>query len=339
MAAAGGAVAAPPPEIHVTDVTGVESAVSAADLCRAAAEGGVTNQHIPRPYLEEDTGAEVNNKGSEDDGKLRCPRAYLEIDTEETTPAHRDERRISLDLTPLSCKSVKSTNSSAEYHKSDQTIIILDWDDTMCPSTTCMRDYGLHVYGDPPSGALAQALEEHAIECQLLLEQAAELADKVVIVTNAETGWVDLSCKAWLPRLRDCRAWPEVASARSTWEPQGVTSPAGWKARTFEDAIDKFYSRYPHQSWKNIISIGDAPHEREALSRVVRWAPTGSGKRCRSKSVKFVLRPSVQQLTREIQMLRESLKDICWHDDDLDLHFSAESLEDPHDAAVSSSAG
>jgi len=354
--AAAGAVAAPaPPEILVTDVHGVESNVSsdAGGECgsdTAVAEGagqleGGVNQHVPRPYLEVETEAEIDNKlsvsstGSDHDNQLRVPRAYLEIDTEESTPANRDERRISLDLTPLSCKSVKSTDSSAHYHKPDQTIIILDWDDTMCPSTTCMRDYGLHVYGDPPQGALARALEEHAVECQLLLEQATELADKVVIVTNAETGWVDLSCKAWLPSLAECRAWPEVASARSTWEPQGVTSPAGWKARTFEDAIDKFYSRYPQQSWKNIISIGDAPHEREALSRVVRWAPVGQGKRCRSKSVKFVLRPSVQQLTREIQMLRESLKDIVWHDDDLDLHFSAESLEDPPDAATSTAAG
>merc|ERR1712238_566734 len=110
---------------------------------------------------------------------------------------------------------------------------------------------------------------------------------------------------------------------------RGVVSPAGWKARAFEDAVSQFYTQYPHQSWKNIISIGDAPHEREALSRVARGAPVFAGKRCRSKSVKFILRPSIEQLTREIQMLKGSLKEIVWHDDDLDLHFSAESLADP----------
>jgi len=233
-------------------------------------------------------------------------------------------RKISLDVTPLSCKSADSTH---EYHLPNQTIIILDWDDTLCPSTTCMRSLGLSVLGEPPVGEVKRALDELTEEVRLLIEEASQLAEKVVIVTNAEEGWVELSCKAWLPNLQPTLALCEVASARSTYEPQGVASPAGWKARAFEDVIDRFYSRYSDQSWKNIISVGDAPHEREALARVVGWAPTG--KKCRSKSVKFVLRPTIEQLNRELQMLRESLKVIVQHDDDLDLHFSAESLAEP----------
>lgn len=262
----------------------------------------------------------------EQDARQRVPRPYLEIETEEDENESPRSKQIHLDLTPLSCK---STDSSAEYSQPNQTIIILDWDDTMCPSTTCMRHHGLSVLGAPPEGAVAQALEELTVEVQALLEQACELAEKVVIVTNAEEGWIDLSCKAWLPGLWDSLNRCEIVSARSAYEPRGVVSPAGWKARAFEDYIEKFYSRYANQSWKNILSIGDAPHEREALARAVRWAPTGRVKKCRSKSVKFVLRPSIEQLTREIGMLRESLKEIVLHDDDLDLHFSAESLVDP----------
>lgn len=276
---------------------------------------------VPRPYLETETGEE---------DKAKIDKSHLEIDTaqiDEGSPHYPDGAKICLDLTPLSCK---STGSAAEYHQPNQTIIILDWDDTMCPSTACMRHHGLSVLGDPPEGEVARGLHDLSLEALALLEQAAELAEKVIIVTNAEEGWVDLSCKAWLPELGPSLEKADVVSARSNWEPRGIASPAGWKARAFEDAIDSFYSSYPNQSWKNIISIGDAPHEREALSRVVRWAPGGQGKRCRSKSVKLVLRPSIEQLTRELQMLRESLKEIVLHDDDLDLHFSAESLSDPH---------
>jgi len=276
---------------------------AAGDTCSMAE--AVRQSRVPRPYLEIKTDdAEEENIG---DGHLTLP-----------------EQSISLDLTPLSCK---SSDSALEFANPNQTIIIFDWDDTLCPSTTCMRHHGLSVLGAPPEGELAASLEALTREAQALIERASELAEKVVVVTNAEEGWVDLSCKAWMPSLRETVATCDVCSARSTWEPRGVASPAGWKARAFEDAIDKFYSAYPNQSWKNILSVGDAPHEREALSRVVRWAP--SGKKCRSKSVKFVLRPTIQQLTRELQMLRDSLKEIVEHNDDLDLHFSAESLVSP----------
>jgi hypothetical protein len=183
--------------------------------------------------------------------------SHLDIDLLDEGPIYPDDRKISLDLTPLSCKSTKSTGSTSEYHEPNQTIIILDWDDTMCPSTACMRYHGLSVLGDPPDGEVAAALQALTVEVQALLEQASLLAEKVIVVTNAEEGWVDLSCKAWLPNLAASLEKAEVASARSMWEPRGITSPAGWKARAFEDAIDRFYSRYQNQSWKNIISIGD----------------------------------------------------------------------------------
>eukprot|EP00929_Paragymnodinium_shiwhaense_P037367 TRINITY_DN19923_c0_g1_i1.p1 TRINITY_DN19923_c0_g1~~TRINITY_DN19923_c0_g1_i1.p1 ORF type:complete len:332 (+),score=72.11 TRINITY_DN19923_c0_g1_i1:95-1090(+) len=287
---------------------------------------------IPRPYLEEAGATQDENTwpGSgvtDDNSKTRLPRPYLEIDTtndaSEVSPRYDADRKISLDVTPLSCK---SQDSSAEYHLPCQTIIILDWDDTLCPSTTCMRTHGLSVLGEPPQGEVKRQLEALTEEVKLLIEAASQLAEKVVVVTNAEEGWVDLSCKAWLPGLQPTLALCEVASARSNWEPRGVVSPAGWKAKAFEEVIDRFYSRYQNQSWKNIISIGDAPHEREALARVSGWAPPG--KKCRSKSVKFVLRPSIEQLCRELQLLRESLRVIVQHDDDLDLHFSLESLTD-----------
>eukprot|EP00434_Breviolum_minutum_P044149 symbB.v1.2.039397.t1/scaffold6537.1/size17269/1 len=247
----------------------------------------------------------------------RVPRPFLEIETgeeDEMTSPDYSERRISLNMTPLSCK---STDSSAEYHHPNQTIIILDWDDTICPSTTCMRQHGLSVMGPRPGGELARRLQVLAYEAKQLIEVAATLADKAR-ARAAHEGWVNLSCTAWLPDLLETVEKCEVASARSQFEPTGISSPAGWKARAFEEVIERFYQRYPNQSWKNIISIGDAPHEREA------WTP-----RCRSKSIKFVLRPSIEQLVRELHMLRDSLREIVLHDDDLDMHFCTETFADP----------
>jgi len=256
--------------------------------------------------------------GAESEGT--APRPFLEEDRGEAEQplAPMPERTVSIDLTPLSAK---SCDNAREFHQPEETIIIFDWDDTLCPSTTCMRDHGLQVLGARPEGELKALLDEHAEQVQAVLECAQALAGKVVIVTNAETGWVELSCAAWMPSLADTLAQCEVASARSKWEPHGVQSPAGWKAKEFEAVIDRFYSQNDRRAWKNMVSIGDAPHEREALCRVARLAPF-NGRQCRSKSVKFVLRPSVIQLTRELATLHENLRDVIFHDGDLDLQFS-----------------
>lgn len=289
--------------------------MAATRLPAGASDGRASGS--PAPAVLHDTGT-----------KASVPRPFLDVDaipSSELSPRYLD-RKISFDPSPLSCK---STGSQAEFFHADQTILILDWDDTLCPTTMCMRTLGLSVMGDPPTGRLMEELTELAQEVKLLLERCLELAGLVVIVTNAEEGWVPLAQKAWLPGLEEVLSRCEVASARSTWEPHGVTSPAGWKARTFEDFVDRFYSRYPRQSWKNIISVGDAPYEREALARVVSWAPHSGGKKCRSKSVKFVIRPSVEQLKLQLQMLSKSLAEIVSYDDDLDLHFSREALAEP----------
>jgi len=324
----------------------------------------------PRPFLEVETSADLKDEQLPPLGRPRpfletnadytgqdlqqCqPRPFLETGDERTEHSQDAEtRRESVDspqrprlelkhpdvsndwmwtpeVSPASCKSV---DSSGEYHRPDQTIIILDWDDTLCASTGCMWQHGLTV-DKRPAGDVAVALEELASAAGALLEQSFDLAAKVVVVTNAEDGWVNLSSKAWLPSLQPFLDKCEVVSARSTWEPHGITSPAGWKAHAFEDVIQRFYSRYRHQSWKNIISVGDAPYEREALSRVSRWAPS-RGSKCRSKSVKFVVRPTIAQLTRELRVLAECLREIVMHDDDLDLHFTTEQLQPEEPAHV-----
>ena len=66
------------------------------------------------------------------------------------------------------------------------------------------------------------------------------------------------------------------------------------RARTYArsltiQVIERFYSKRLHQSWKNVLSIGDSPHERDALIR----ATCGSlpvdvyDRRKRSRSVLF----------------------------------------------------
>lgn len=215
------------------------------------------------------------------------------------------------------CSSVASVDEMDDYHSPEETIIIFDWDDTICP-TTALNEGGL-VEG-------CKELQDLVYEARKTLERAREVAAEVVIVTNATDGWVEATCENWLPGLRPIVDMLEFSSARSTWEPLGIDTPTGWKSAAFEQIVRKFYSRYRRQSWKNMIVIGDACYEHEALDHVASLAPQGPTKRCRAKSIRFEPQPTVEALACELRLLRECFDDIVQHDDNLEINFESESL-------------
>ena len=190
-----------------------------------------------------------------------------------------------------SVSSCVSMSSDIFFQARTQTILIFDWDDTLCPSSYLKR-HDVKVLDDsvpeeyiPQLTALAKSVKE-------VLELSRNLGE-TIIVTNAEQGWVELSCSKWFPEILGFIKTFRILSARSLFEPQGVTSPCGWKANAFRSAIDSFYSRYLHQSWKNVISIGDSPHEREALIRVTLGQVAHPN--CRVKTVEEQFKNKIMQ--------------------------------------------
>lgn len=75
-------------------------------------------------------------------------------------------------------------------------LIMIDWDDTLNPSYWCLRNGILTLrYPSPSEVAAVKALSEIAARTiRMCMERG-----HVVIVTNAETGWVELSAKILLP--------------------------------------------------------------------------------------------------------------------------------------------
>lgn len=274
---------------------------------------------LPRPYLSIQVGDEdhIEHHG------VAHPSAGSDA-----APAPRN---IGLFSSPTSCRSNASRASQMEFANADQTIILFDWDDTLCPSTYMMKTLRLGRCWDGTEAVpldllpFLQKLEDMVLS---ILEEALSYGS-VVVVTNAEEGWIALAAKAWLPRVEAMLKRCKVVSARSKWEPKGIGSPTGWKQQTFFEEIETFYSRYRHQSWKNVISIGDAPHEREALFRVTRGQDvleSARRRKCRTKAIKFMIQPSVEQLVHELEMLQKCLHQVVVHDDDLDLQFDENTL-------------
>jgi hypothetical protein len=263
----------------------------------------------------------------EDCGTQDLPAAEFGAENEDSNDQSSEDEQQDWDaLDTLSSEvswapSLESMDSLTDFHSPDETIIIFDWDDTLCPTTA------FNTEGMPTTPEGDKAVERLVVEVQETLRKARDLGAEVVIVTNATNGWIEGSCAKWMPNLLPTLDTVQFVSARSMWEgTTGITTPTDWKAAAFEQLVTKFYSRYWRQSWKNIIVIGDSLYEHEALDRVAKLAPQGFAKQCRAKSIKFEMQPSVERLTTELQMLRVNFEDIVFHDDDLNFQCFSESL-------------
>ena len=78
-----------------------------------------------------------------------------------------------------------------------------------------------------PEDALVQ-LEALSVSVIALITRAQKHG-RVVVITNAETGWVQLSCRKFMPRVVPFLSQLRVLSARSTFEALHPDSPSDWK--------------------------------------------------------------------------------------------------------------
>eukprot|EP00920_Eleutheroschizon_duboscqi_P038774 GHVT01093154.1.p1 GENE.GHVT01093154.1~~GHVT01093154.1.p1 ORF type:complete len:350 (-),score=15.47 GHVT01093154.1:620-1669(-) len=175
----------------------------------------------------------------------------------------------------------------------EQSLIIFDWDDTLMPSTWLAENrITLEESSMVPDDVRVQ-LEVIAEGSRQILEAASKLGT-VVIVTNAENGWVKLSCSKFMPTLSPYLDNYRVVSARSTYEGDNCSSPLAWKVSAFHDEVHYHYQA--SQERRNIMSFGDAAHERTALlcicGTLARDYPVTT------KSIKFIERPSIGDLQK-----------------------------------------
>jgi len=195
-----------------------------------------------------------------------------------------------------------------------ETEIIFDWDDTLLASSFLSgKGYRLDSTIERTNEIDAQLkdLEQSVIT---VLNLALSFGN-VHIITNAETGWVQLSAQKFIPGVVPLLNKVKVISARSTFEGMFPESPFKWKFFAFQEKLSKSFSEMKTE--KNIISFGDSHVEREAVRAVTRGWP-----KKRKKSVKFAERPSMEQLRRQIELVTNCFQYIHSHDGDLDLQLT-----------------
>lgn len=182
--------------------------------------------------------------------------------------------------------------------------IVIDWDDTLLPSThLSSAGYTLAV-DSPRCPVIDKSLEEleHSIIQWLSLLTSNST---VIIITNAERNWVERSCQKFLPNV-----WPfiekcKVISARSQYELSFPGNPMAWKLRAFIDHV------IPNEQ---IVSYGDSQSERQALRKMGQM-----NRGINVKSIKFVELPSIEALHRQIKMVTNCNDYIFNYQGELDL--------------------
>jgi len=193
----------------------------------------------------------------------------------------------------------------------ETTVIFVDWDDTLlCSSFLSGAGYRLDSVMEGTS-TLDKELKDLETSVISLLRLAMSFGD-VHVVTNAETGWVQLSAKKFLPGVVPLLDRIKVLSARSTYESMFPDSPIKWKYCAFQERLNA-----DSKSPKNVISFGDSHVEREAIRAVTRGLPN-----TKTKSVKFAEKPSMEQLRRQLELVVNCFQYIHGHESDLDLQLT-----------------
>jgi hypothetical protein len=195
----------------------------------------------------------------------------------------------------------------------DDTTIFFDWDDTFLASSWLIKNgYSMRNVG-PINQEFLEMGETLSIAVKLIMIEAMKFG-RVVIVTNATDGWINFSCKAFMPAILPVISSVTLVSAQARYGYMYPGSLVDWKRYTFQDVL-KAETR-PVGKIRNLISIGDGIAEKIAL-QALKGDILGSTNIV--KSIKFLDKPSIKQLTEQLEKLRYILKDIVHHPLSIDI--------------------
>lgn len=210
----------------------------------------------------------------------------------------------------------------------DRAVIILDWDDTLLPTSFIKQVVVPGLDEDdrdgpvPPESHFFSELRLHAGVVEEILRAASQVA-RVAIVTLATRWWVHISAERYLPGLdlnlllqelnltvypADRQSAMVKALAMSGRDPCKVA-----KKNAMLKCLKKLY--YGIECPWNVISIGDSTIEQEAIKECV----SGTAKqKSLCKTVKLPESMSLAELRSELQQLVPVLQRLVSYGKDFD---------------------
>lgn len=246
----------------------------------------------------------------------------------------------------------------------DRTVVVFDWDDTLCPSSwlhaqDLLPKYrGHRIAVTPAQRHVLRLIGAHVAR----LLQKAVAYGPVFVVTAAEWGWVEMSAALYLPDVQRVLSLADVhiVSARSWYE---QTFGVGGDSATWKQEVMQLIAR---QCFAAAATAHDTSSSRsEAIAASTTGAPAAAATTsttaaaalavqdgyfhflsvgdsmaerdacftavesvCRtfSKTLKFVEHPNAEEVLQQVELTFDSFEQMCGWENNLDLRLSRQQL-------------
>jgi len=232
------------------------------------------------------------------------------------------------------------------FRERDQTVIFFDWDETLFPTSELLGRWKLNwrTPGEHLSPKQHILLSEWSAAASAYLTAACSLSAQVTIITNSSPPWVETCVSRFggkdLKEVFASHSGLKVVYAPSLFagkerdgaklapsrlkvaechhEKQSQFTYAKYYAMKKE--TEAFYSKYPWQTWKNILSLGDMEYEHDAVQEVAfKRVAKQMHERIRTKAIVLPTEPSISEITSRLRFSLHMLPAYVSFDGDIDL--------------------
>ncbi len=206
-----------------------------------------------------------------------------------------------------------------------ETIYLVDWDDTLFPTDFCNKN---SINLKNPSDIDNYKLFFIELDKSILnvLEKLKSLGT-IYIITNASIIWIK-NCLEILPKTKKyiMNNKIRIISARDIYSNIN-DSPLQWKILTFQNVIDIIMNNNNNKNNNNILnimSLGDATYEYYGLLNLDEYLQKKhKNNNYLLKSVKFIDKPSFEQIIDQLNVLLKNIDSITNKFDYVDIKFDS----------------
>lgn len=179
------------------------------------------------------------------------------------------------------------------------TKIVFDWDDTFMPTSWLEK-----IKHSPDQEGLQELADLSKVAISVITQ--AKLYGLVIIVTNADEGWVHQSCSQHMPLLQPHLAGIPVISAQEKYSLL-YPDPRQWKIAAFRDEL--LPDLLPYTSL-NVISIGDGLPEFTAINYLKNLIKPYLKINLITKGIKLLEKPEPNMLRQQLEIVYTDMKAI-----------------------------